>query len=73
MGYVFAFAPCLRCGLSFGFNPCRVPSLSVEGAPREPVCEECMYSLNLTREALGLEKWVIPEGAYEPGPEEELL
>lgn len=63
MGYVYVLAPCGACQVMITFNPMKVPSL--QGLP---ICRSCV------------ERWKkihgkpfdIPNGAYEPMPEEEL-
>jgi hypothetical protein len=71
-GYALAYAPCVRCRQPFGFNPVRVPSSSAVTGEKEPICPACFDWLNTHREALGLPKWELPEGAYEPCEESEL-
>lgn len=71
MGYVLAFAPCVGCGQTFGFNPHRVPSLLHNGQ-REPVCRVCVARANPQRRANGLPEIIPAPDAYEPCDEYEL-
>lgn len=70
-GYAIAFGPCVGCGLTFGFNPLRVPSLLWKGS-REPVCAACVARVNPMRRANGVPPIVPLPDAYEPIAEEEL-
>lgn len=66
MGYMFAIAPCITCGVPFAFNPDLVPSTSVITGHREPICETCMKLVNAKRAEKGLMPFPILPGAYEP-------
>jgi hypothetical protein len=66
MSWMLAYAPCLRCGEFFGFNPRCVPTSSVLTGRPEPLCRGCVDGINAIREALGLERQAIPVDAYEP-------
>lgn len=54
MGFMMAMGTCCNCGVTFSFNPERVPSIrgrwEIGGfvpdhtGQREPVCEPCMCS-----------------------------
>ena len=71
-GYVFAIAPCIRCGVPFSFNPNTVPSTTALTGQREPLCESCFTELNRQRvKDHGLEPWPLHPNAYEPIPEED--
>ena len=72
MGYAVVMGPCLVCRQVFGFNPRRVPSLTVNGN-REPVCKTCIDTENDRRRSIGGE--LLPEphaDAYSPIHESEL-
>ena len=69
MGYYFATGNCLACGKLFTFNPHLVPSVSVNGAPREPVCQDCIEIANIKRRAKGIAELAILPGAYAPAQE----
>ena len=71
MGYALAFAPCVCCKQTFGFNPTKVPSLRVNGT-REAVCLTCMTTANTKRVELGLTPHPILPDAYQGLPEEDL-
>jgi len=70
-GYVIAYAPCANCGVSFGCNPNKVPSVRIDGV-REPICLVCIGLLNAERRDMGLLPFVPEPDAYEPLPESEL-
>jgi hypothetical protein len=70
-GYAFIVGACVGCGKMMTFHPHKVPSLRVDG-DRKPVCRTCIEVANPKRIANGLDAFVIPDGAYEPCPEEEL-
>lgn len=72
MGYVFAMGGCIGCKRLFSFNPMRVPSTSAVTGHREPICPGCLARINSKRKEAGLDPFVAPAGAYEPGPECEL-
>jgi hypothetical protein len=66
MGYAVVMGPCLVCTRVFGFNPRRVPSLTVNGS-REPVCKSCIDTENDRRRPLGVELLPAPHpDAYSP-------
>jgi hypothetical protein len=71
MGYAFAIGHCAGCGQPFGFNPMRVPSISIKGA-REPICRACVERANPLRVANGLPPIEPLPDAYEPCDEGEL-
>lgn len=71
-GYYSALASCYGCGGLMSFNPVKVPSLRVDGE-RQPICETCVGIVNSKRRAAGVPEFEIPEGAYAPAPEEELV
>ena len=67
MGYVFALGPCVGCKQTFMFNPLSVPSVRVDGGPREPICAACVARWNPIRVANGLPPIVPAPDAYEQG------
>lgn len=67
MGYAIAFGNCFGCGMTFGFNPMRVPSLH-----GRPVCGSCMALANTKRVERGDAPHPIHPEAYEPCAESEL-
>jgi len=71
MGYALAMGVCIGCKQTFGFNPVRVPSITINGA-REPICATCVALANPTRIANGLSPIVPQADAYEACAEEEL-
>lgn len=71
MGYAIAFGPCVCCKVPFGFNPVRVPSITINGQ-REPVCKQCIDKANPLRVEKGLPPIVPAADAYEPCNEVEL-
>jgi len=71
MGFVLMYSPCLVCGQPFGYNPNKVPSISVNEV-RKPLCRTCVTEANTRRVAAGLSAFEIHPDAYEPIPEEEL-
>lgn len=72
MGYVMVMSPCIGCGRAFSFNPTLVPSISVEGSPRRPICADCVARVNPMREKNGLPLIVPHPDAYEPCDESAL-
>lgn len=72
MGYVAAFAPCVGCGNLFSFNPVKVPSISIDGGPKQPICAGCVARVNPMREKNGLPIIVPLDGAYDAAEAEEL-
>jgi hypothetical protein len=50
-------------------QPLRVPSISIDGAPREPICQACVDRVNPRRIANGLPPIVALPGAYEAADE----
>jgi hypothetical protein len=71
MAYVMMYGVCLECQRTFGFNPHRVPSLTVNGV-REPICRECILHANTLRRDQGVDEFVIHPDAYEAINESEL-
>ncbi len=71
MGYAICTSACFGCGLIFGYNPHKVPSIRVTGE-RRPVCQACVDVANPQRIAIGLEPITVQPGAYEAIREEEL-
>jgi hypothetical protein len=59
-------APCAVCRRAFLFNPYLVPSASVDGGERRPICRDCVDWANPQRIARGLEPIVVAPGAYDP-------
>lgn len=72
MGYAICTGQCAGCRRIFSFNPVRVPSIRVNGV-REPLCRTCVDTVNAHRLKSGLEVFPIPEDAYEPVDESELM
>ena len=72
MGYVTAYGECIGCKKLFHFNPVRVPSISIEGRPREPVCADCVARVNPMRAKNGLPPIVPHPEAYGACEEGEL-
>ena len=70
MSVMIAIAPCIGCGVPFGFNPDLVPSVTIAGE-REPICATCVSIANPRRIANGLEPIVPLPGAYAPAVEGE--
>lgn len=71
-GFVLATSACFFCRRLFSYNPRWVPSTPPEWHPtREPVCQDCMASINRKRTAAGVPPFPIHPEAYEPLPEEE--
>ena len=71
-GYAVMMSPCLICKRIFGYNPHRVPSISIDGE-RRPVCLPCIVRENRRRQLVGQELLADPRpGAYEPIQESEL-
>ena len=68
MGYFLVLAPCVGCGIPFGFNPELVPSIRVDGV-RQPVCRTCFERRQAHRLARGLPEESLLPGAYDPVPE----
>ena len=66
MAYMTAMGACIACKRIFSFNPNLVPSVSIDGRPREPICQDCVDRANIKRKANGLEPIVPLPGAYEP-------
>jgi hypothetical protein len=65
MGYAVAFGPCWSCGVVFGFNPARVPSIVVDGE-REALCRSCVDRANELRRASDQPLIDVLPGAYDP-------
>jgi hypothetical protein len=61
--WVLAQGACIHCGLSFSFNPVKVPSVRLNGQ-REPLCEECVNWANPQRVARGLPPIEVLPDAY---------
>ena len=72
MGYVTAMSPCIGCRRVFSFNPMRVPSISIDGSPRRPICADCVERVNPQRAKNGLPLIVPLPDAYEPCDESAL-
>lgn len=72
MGYFLAMGPCVRCGQVFSFNPVAVPSISIDGAPRRPICAACVAIINQMRIKAGTPPIVPLPDAYEGCDESEL-
>jgi hypothetical protein len=70
MSYVTCYGHCCCCGRLFGFNPVRVPSLTVNGS-REPICQSCVDRANPIRKQNGLPLIQPRPDAYEACVEEE--
>jgi hypothetical protein len=82
-GVVFAFGACWACGVVFGFDPERVPSVPIDPvtnrppdmggnaarAVSQPICRRCLDETNERRAANGRPLWRVLPGAYadEPG------
>lgn len=64
MAFMSCMAPCCGCHRIFSFNPDRVPSTVVNGY-KQPVCADCMATVNAERKKNGLEPFAIMPGAYE--------
>ena len=71
MGYAIAMSPCIGCRQIFGYNPLRVPSITINGS-REPICRNCVERVNPMRIENGLPPIVPLPDAYEPVEEHEL-
>ena len=71
MGYALAWSPCIGCKRVFGYNPLRVPSITIKGE-REPICQACVTRVNPMRKANGLPPIVPAPDAYEAVEESEL-
>lgn len=69
--FAMGYGECWGCGLIFGFNPKRVPSIIV-GDTREPICEGCVEDANPQRIANGLKPIEVHPDAYEAIDEREL-
>lgn len=67
-----AFGPCIGCGRVFAFNPARVPSSSAVTGEREPICGDCVVTINRVRREHGLPQVEVLPGAYDPCEEGEL-
>jgi hypothetical protein len=74
MGVVWATSACVGCSRIFSYNPMRVPSITVRGGSREPICQNCVARANPVRIANGLLlSPIVPlPDAYEPCDESEL-
>lgn len=73
MGVAIVISPCAGCGVPFGYNPHRVPSLRrTLDSPREPICLSCVERANPIRKARGLPEIEVLEGAYDAIPESTL-
>ena len=72
MGYVLAYGECIGCRRLFHFNPLRVPSISIDGRPREPICAACVVRVNPQRRKNGLAEIVPAADAYAEIDEGEL-
>jgi hypothetical protein len=71
MGYAIAFGACCGCNQMFGFNPMRVPSVTINGS-REPICQNCVDRVNPQRIANGLAPIIPFPDAYAPCDEGEM-
>jgi hypothetical protein len=69
--YATCYSSCFGCGRVFGFNPVRVPSISIEGE-RKPICQACVDLANPRRIANGLPPIVPAPDAYDACDESEL-
>jgi hypothetical protein len=73
MGYALALSPCFRCGITFTYNPMKVPSVRDKAGVRQPLCRGCVAVIQAEQRDKGLPVWPDPlPGAYEACPEEEL-
>lgn len=66
-GYMMVMAPCFSCRRVFMSNPNTVPSYH-----GEPVCRDCMETINRHRVELGNPPFPIAPDAYDPAPEDGL-
>jgi hypothetical protein len=57
---------CVACPKVFGFNAHKVPSISIEGRPREPICKDCVAHANTLRVATNMPPITYDDDAYEP-------
>jgi hypothetical protein len=71
MGYALMMGRCYACTRPFGFNPHKVPSITIQGV-REPLCKKCVEEANRRRKAGGLQEFKIDPQAYEAIEESEL-
>ena len=71
MAYAQAWGPCIGCRRVFGFNPVRVPSITINGN-REPICRDCVARVNPMRVANGLPPIEPFPDAYDGCDESEL-
>ena len=72
MGYVTGYGECIGCKKLFHFNPVWVPSISIDGRPREPICANRVARVNPMRTKNGLPLIVPHPEAYEACEESEL-
>jgi hypothetical protein len=72
MGFAFAMGTCYGCKKIFSFNPLKVPSISVNGE-KEPICAQCVETVNPLRIANGLAPIIPAPDAYEACDENELI
>ena len=72
--YALVYSPCVSCGIAFGYNPNRVPSIRIEGV-RQAVCKNCIEAENIRRKSLNdpeMPLLTYHQDAYSPIPESEL-
>ena len=65
--HMFLYAYCIGCGAAFTCSITKVPSLRVNGV-KEPVCSLCFERRQKHREANGLPREPLMDGAYDPEP-----
>jgi hypothetical protein len=73
MGYVMVTSPCVGCGNIFSYHPNKVPSVSLDGGPRQPICQACVDRMNPMRKKNGVPLIKPLPGAYEPADENEVI
>jgi hypothetical protein len=71
MGYVTAFGSCIVCNGLFSFNPKYVPSITIKGT-REPICQNCIETINVKRATMKVLPIAVHPEAYEPLDENEM-
>jgi hypothetical protein len=64
-GFVYVLGPCFGCCRVFAFNADLVPSIRHEGV-KQPICQDCVDTVNPQRVANGLDPIVVRPGAYQP-------
>ena len=69
--YALAWSPCVVCKELFGYNPNRVPSITIKGV-KQGICRKCIEMANEVFREKNEPEFEIHPDAYGPIKAEEL-